>query len=151
MDVFIGIKGLPCVRHECCSQLDMPFLWWEFFMNQLINILATLVMSLALATGAHAVEVKSGAPLESSAQATMVGAKDLAGMDALIQSLQNGARVKLGLSTPSRGRSDDFAFNAPVSADSSAEIFDEATGGDGRMLVAGFILMLVIALRRIRR
>ena len=120
-------------------------------MNQLINILATLAISLALATGAHTVEVKSGAPSESSAQAVMVGAKDLAGMDALIQSLQNGARVKLGLSTQARSRSDDFSFNSPASSDGGAEIFDEATGVDGRMLVAGFILMMVIALRRIRR
>ncbi len=120
-------------------------------MNQLINILAALVLSSALAVGAHAVEVKAGAPLEPNSQATMVVAKDLAGMDALIQTLQVGGQVTLGLATPSRSRRDDFAFNSPASADGAAELFDEAAGVDGRMLFAGFILMMVIALRRIRR
>jgi hypothetical protein len=120
-------------------------------MNQLINILATLVASLVLTAGAHAVEVKPGVPLESGAQASLVGAKDLAGMDALIQTLQVGGQVTLGLPNPSRSRRDDFAFNSPASVDSGAEIFHEATGVDGRMLVAGFILMMVIALRRMRR
>jgi hypothetical protein len=42
-------------------------------------------------------------------------------------------------------------FGSSVSADSGAEIFDEAPEMDGRMLIAGLILVFVIALRRIRR
>ena len=115
-------------------------------MVKLINILAGCVLCLASASAAYAGAVKSPAMHESAAQA----GKDTAAMDALVQSLQGGGMVKVGLSSASRSRTGDAPAGAQSFADGLNASSEEPAEVDTRMLIAGLALVGVIALRRIR-
>lgn len=115
-------------------------------MANLIKIIASFVLCLASVSGAWAATVVNATAHQSVLSAGLGIAKDTAGMDALVDSLQGGGMVKVSLSSPLlRSRTDDkAAFSAPTAMDRT----EEATEVDLRMLIAGLVLVGVIALRR---
>nr|WP_315426490.1 hypothetical protein [uncultured Albidiferax sp.] len=116
------------------------------FMKKLIHILVAAVVGFTAAASASATSSQNNASVVV-AQASV--GKDMAGMDALVQSLQTGL-VKTGFSPASRSRESSVGSIAAGSAPAEASASDEAGDDDGRMLVAGLVLIGVIALRRIR-
>jgi hypothetical protein len=140
------------VFHRFGMDVAIPFLSLSMnglFMKKLIHILVAAVVGFTAAASASATSSQTNASAVV-AQASAGAGKDMAGMDALVQSLQTGM-VKTGFSPASRSRESSvgsFATgSAPVEASASEEAGDD---DDGRMLVAGLVLMGVIALRRIR-
>ena len=118
------------------------------FMKKLIHILVAAVVGFTAAASASATNSQVNASV-AMAQSSAGASKDMAGMDALVQSLQTGM-VKTGFSPVSRSRESSVGSFAAGSAVAEASAAEETGDEDGRMLVAGLVLMGVIALRRIR-
>jgi hypothetical protein len=120
-------------------------------MKKLNYILAVLALG---AAGAHALPTASlkdsGSPA-ASAPAVLGAVKDAADMDVLVQSLQSTAMVKVGFVPNSRGRVGDVTTPAGVDQGALAEVAspEESFENNGRMIVAGMVLIGVIAIRRI--
>jgi alpha-D-ribose 1-methylphosphonate 5-triphosphate synthase subunit PhnG len=115
-------------------------------MTNLIRILASFVFCLASVSSAWAVTAGNETAHTSVLSASLGKAKDTAGMDALVDSLQGRNMVKAALTSPLlRTRAEDkSAFAAPIAVDRT----EESTEVDLRMLMAGLVLVGVIALRR---
>lgn len=118
-------------------------------MKKLIHILVAAVVGFAAVASASATSSQANASA-AMAQVPVGASKDMAGMDALVQSLQTGM-VKTGFSPASRSRESSGGSFVAGSAPAEASVSEETGDEDGRMLVAGLVLMGVIALRRIRR
>ena len=120
------------------------------FMKKLIHILVAAVVSFTAAASVSAATSQANTPAVMT-QASAGASKDMAGMDALVQSLQTGM-VKTGFSPVSRGRVGEPSAGSFVASNAAGEssASDETGDGSGRMLVAALVLMGVIAIRRIR-
>ncbi|BDT66898.1 hypothetical protein os1_10640 [Comamonadaceae bacterium OS-1] len=113
-------------------------------MQKLFPILAGVVLGLALATAAHADTLQSSVDVRAAAShpADLV----VAGADA---ALRNGL-VKTSTAANSRSRPGDPPPNrtAGVPADAEAAVAEDPADLDLLALFAGFVLVVVIAVRR---
>lgn len=122
-------------------------------MKKLIYILAALTLGIASMQAVSAASARDpGVPVAPAHVTTLGVAKDTASMDALVQSLQPAGMVKVGFVPNSRSRVRDGAAvgGAGQDAISEASTAEQPSANDGRMLVAGLVLIGVIAIRRIR-
>lgn len=118
-------------------------------MANLIRIIASFVLCLGSVSGAWAATAVRDAAHPSVLVVNLGGlgiAKDTVAMDALVDSLQGRNLAKVSSSAPLlRSRTDD---KAAFSASTTMDRTEEANVVDLRMLIAGLMLVGVIALRR---
>ena len=119
-------------------------------MKKLIQIFAAAVVGFMAVSPAFATGSQPASPAVMT-QAAVATSKDVAGMDVLVQSLQAGM-VRTAFVPTSRGRVGEPSVGAFSAGNAGGEVsaLDETGDADGRMLVAGLVLMGVIAIRRLR-
>lgn len=114
-------------------------------MKKLIHISVAAALGLASISAAFSETMQTASVSASKVPASVSAGKDTVGMDTLVQSLQGAGVVKVAFSPASRTRAgESSAGNLGESAAS-----DDMGQGNGGMLVAGLVLVGVIAMRRI--
>ena len=113
-------------------------------MSKLIRNLAIFVFCLASISGVHAATLVDETLHKSKPPVSLGVVKDTAGMDALVNLLQDRNMVAVALA-PLVSQVGDKVASSPSVALNSIE---EASQADFQMLIAGLVLVAVIALRR---